>query len=232
MKKNEILQRDVLDAIKWEPQLYAAQIEVTANNGIITLKGNVDLPAKKIKAKSTAKQVPGVLEVLEQIQVKISGWEQKNDFDIAQALLNVFRWNWNTLNDSIEVKVENGHVTLSGELEWHYQKEAASRAVTNLIGVKGIKNNIVIDSRLGPPINKEIIERALKNHVAIDTASITVEVSRNEVILEGTVDSRYQKELAEKITWKAPGVRNIKNNLKVIHEHAEKTLNVFYKMTH
>ncbi|WP_206669101.1 BON domain-containing protein [Flavobacterium pectinovorum] len=129
-------------------------------------------------------------------------------------------------------KVENGHVTLSGELEWHYQKEAAIKAVTNLIGVKGVDNNIVIDSRLSPPINKEIIQRALKNHVEIDTVSITVEVSRNEVTLEGAVDSRYQKELAEKITWKAPGVRDIKNNLKVIQEHAEKTLDVFYKMTH
>jgi len=231
MKKNEILQRDVLDAIKWESQLNAAQIEVTANNGIITLKGIVDLPAKKIKAKNTAKQVPGVLEVLENIQVKISSREQKNDFDIAQAVLNAFRWNWNTLNDTIEVKVENGQVTLSGELEWHYQKEAATKAVSNLIGVKGVDNNIVIDSRLSPPINKEIIQRALKNHVAIDTASITVEVSRNEVTLEGAVDSRYQKELAEKITWKAPGVRDIKNNLKVTQEHAEKALDVFYKMT-
>jgi osmotically-inducible protein OsmY len=232
MKKNEILQRDVLDAIKWEPQLNAAQIEVTANNGIISLKGNVDLPEKRLKAKNTAKQVPGVLEVLENIQVKINSWEQKNDFDIAQAVLNAFAWNWNTLNDSIQVKVENGHVTLTGELEWYYQKEAATRAVTNLIGVKGVDNNIVIDSRLNHPIDKEIIKRALKNHVAIDSASITVEVSRNEVTLEGAVDSRYQKELAEKITWKAPGVRNIKNNLKVNQEHTEKTLDVFYKMTH
>ncbi|SHL36410.1 BON domain-containing protein [Flavobacterium chilense] len=232
MKKNEILQRDVLDAIKWETQLNTSQIEVTANNGIVTLKGIVDLPAKKIKAKDTAKQVPGVLEVFENIQVKINSREQKNDCDIAQAVLNAFRWNWNTLNDSIEVKVENGHVTLSGELEWHYQKEAAARAVTNLIGVKTVNNNIIIDSRLSHPINKEIIKRALKNHVAIHTASIRVEVSGNEVTLEGAVDSRYQKELAEKITWKTPGVRNIKNNLKVIAEHIDKTLDVFYKMTH
>lgn len=117
-------------------------------------------------------------------------------------------------------------------MEWHYQKEAATRAVNNLIGVKGVNNNITIDSRLSIPINKEIIKRALKNHVAIDTASIAVEVSRNEVTLEGTVDSRYQKELAEKITWKAPGVRNIKNNLNVLHEPVEKTLDVFYKTTH
>ncbi|WP_029268430.1 BON domain-containing protein [Flavobacterium sp. KJJ] len=232
MKKNEILQRDVLDAIKWEPKLNTAQIEVTANNGIVTLKGIVDFPAKKIKAKNTAKQVPGVLEVLENIQVKINNWEQKNDCDIAQAILNAFTWNWNTLNDSIEVKVENGYVTLTGELEWYYQKEAATRAVTNLIGVKGVDNNIVIDSRLSHPINKEIIRRALKNHVAIHTASITIQVSGNEVTLEGAVDSQYQKELAEKITWKAPGVRNIKNNLEVIPEHLEKTLDFFYKMTH
>lgn len=231
MKNNEILKRDVLDAIKWEPQLNTSEIEVSANKGIITLGGAVDLLEKKTKALAVAKQVPGVLQILENIEVKINSWQQKNDHDIAQAVLNAFKWNWNTINDGIEVQVENGHVTLTGELEWHYQKEAATRAVNNLIGVKGITNNIRIDSRLTTPIDKALIKRALKNHVAIDLASIEIEVSRNEVTLEGTVDSLYQKELAEKITWKAPGVRNVQNNLNVIHEYIEKTSDGFYKKT-
>lgn len=223
MKDNEILQRDVQDALKWDTQLNTAEIEVTAINGIVTLTGIVDAPEKKATAQNTAKQIPGVLDVLENIEVKINSWEQKNDIDIAQAVLNAFRWNWNTLNNSIQVQVENGLVTLTGELEWHYQKEAATKVVNNLIGVKGLINNIRIDSNLTAPINKEIIKQALKNHVAIDLADIAVKVDNNEVILEGTVDSLYQKELAEKITWKAPGVRNVKNNLKVITEHTEKT---------
>lgn len=103
MKKDEILQRDVQDAIKWVTQLNTSTIEVTANNGVVTLKGIVDLPEKKIKAKNTAKQVPGVLEVLENIHVKTHIWEQKKDSDIAKAVLNAFEWNWNTINDSIEV---------------------------------------------------------------------------------------------------------------------------------
>ena len=222
MKDNEILQRDVQDALKWETQLNTAEIEVTAKNGIVTLTGIVDAPEKKTKAQNTAKQISGVLEVFENIEVKINSWEQKNDIDIAQEVLNAFKWNWNTLNNSIEVQVENGQVTLSGELEWQYQKEAASRVVNNLIGVKGVINNIRIDPNLTAPINKEVIKKALKNHIAIDLAVITVKVDKNEVVLEGTVDSLYQKELAEKITWKAPGVRNVKNNLKVIHEHTEK----------
>jgi len=229
MKNDEILQRDVQDAIKWEPQLNTAKIEVTAKNGIVSLNGIVDLLEKKIKALKTAKQVPGVLDVLENINVKINSWEQKNDKDIAKAVADAFKWNWNTINDGIQVEVENGLVTLTGELEWFYQKEAAARAVNNMIGVKGIINNIRIDSRLTVPINKEIIQRALKNHVAIDLATITVEVSINEVTLEGTVDSLYQKELAEKITWKAPGVRNVKNNLIVVHEYVEKMHDGFYK---
>ncbi|MEZ0129218.1 BON domain-containing protein [Flavobacterium sp. LBUM151] len=232
IKDNEILQRDIQDALKWETQLNTAEIEVTAINGIVTLTGIVDTVEKKAKAQTIARQISGVLDVLENIEVKINSWEQKNDIDIAQAVLNAFRWNWNTLNDGIQVQVENGQVTLSGELEWHYQKEAATRVVNNLIGVKGVMNNISLNSTLNAPINKEIIKKALKNHVAIDLAVIAVEVDKNEVILEGTVDSLYQKELAEKITWKAPGVRNVKNNLTIIHEHTKKTSDGFYKTIH
>ncbi|MCV9927527.1 BON domain-containing protein [Flavobacterium sp. LS1R49] len=156
------------------------------------------------------------------VEIKTSSWKQKNDYTIAQAVLDAFKWNWNTINNSIYVQVMNGQVTLTGKLEWHYQKEAATRAVNNLIGVKEVVNNISVDSKLIIPINKKNIKRALKNHVALDYASIVIAIYKNDIILKGTVDSFYQKELAEKITWKTPGVRNVKNNLKVIHEPIEK----------
>ncbi len=178
IKDNEILQRDVQDALKWETQLNTAEIEVTAINGIVTLTGIVDTVEKKAKAQTIARQISGVLDVLENIEVKINSWEQKNDIDIAPAVLNAFRWNWNTLNDGIQVQVENGQVTLSGELEWHYQKEAATRVVNNLIGVKGVMNNISLNSTLNAPVNKEVIKRALKNHIATDLAVIAVEVDK------------------------------------------------------
>ncbi|MEO6175815.1 MAG: BON domain-containing protein [Flavobacterium circumlabens] len=122
---------------------------------------------------------------------------------MSQTILNAFKWNWNTINDSIQVQVKNGYVTLTEQLEWH-KKQAATKAVNNVIGVKGVLNNISIESGLTAPINKEIIKRALQNHTAIDLAGISVEVFENEVTLEGTVDSRYQKELAAKLRGKRP----------------------------
>ncbi|WP_291143485.1 BON domain-containing protein [Flavobacterium sp. UBA7680] len=229
MKKNEILQRDVQDALNWEPELNTAQIQVSANNGLITLSGFVDLPEKKTKARNTAKQVPGVLGVLENIKIKTNSWEYQNDHDLAQTIIKAFKWNWNTVNDTIQVQVKNGHVTLTGELEWHYQKEGATKAVNNVIGVKGVDNNICIESGLNATITKDSIKGALQGHIAIDLEGIVIQVFENEVILEGRVDSRYQKELAAKIIWKTPGVRNVVNNLKIIHENTRLTLGLFYK---
>ncbi|GEP51084.1 ornithine aminotransferase [Flavobacterium noncentrifugens] len=215
MKSNEDLQKQVQDAIKWEPLLSAAEIGVTAKNGIITLSGNVDRYGKKNQAEHAAKQVEGVKGVIENILVQNSNWNKNGDNEIAEAILNAFKWNWNTLNDTIRVNVEDGWVTLSGTLEWQYQKEAARQAVSNLMGVKGVSNNIAIAPLSEIKVSKTVIMRALKSHVALDVSNISVEVSNNNILLDGTVDSWFQKELAAKIAWKAPGVQGVTNNLLV-----------------
>lgn len=144
MKTNEELQKDVQDAIKWQPLLKAAEIGVTAKNGVVTLTGNVNSFTKKIEAEKAAKSVLGVRAVVEEIHVKLSTSLDKNDEDLAGEILSSMKWDWSVPNDKVQVKVENGWVTIDGSVEWNYQKEAARSCAANLIGVKGVEITLIL----------------------------------------------------------------------------------------
>ena len=214
MKTNADLQKDVQDAIKWEPLLNAAEIGVTAKDGVITLTGVVDSYSKKIEAEDAAKNVAGVKAVVEKIEIKFSSsWGKKDDNEIASEVLSAFKWNWQVPNNKVKVKVEDGWVTLSGELEWNTQKEAAKDAVKNLLGVKGVSNTITIKSETQDQIEKRDIESALNRSWATMDKDIMVKVTDHNVKLSGTVNSWYQKDEAARIAWNAPGVWSVDNEL-------------------
>lgn len=216
MKTNEVLQKDVQDAIKWEPLLQAAEIGVIVKEGVVTLTGTVDNYTKKIEAETAAKNVEGVKAVIEKIEVHYdSFWSKKTDEDIANEVINALQWNWNVPNDSVKTKVEDGWVTLEGDLAWNYQRESAQNAVKNLVGVKGLTCNIKIKSDTSDNVEKVAIEKALSRNWSINDNDIEVKVNSNEVTLSGTVDSYFQKDEAEKIAWKAPGVWTVNNELSV-----------------
>jgi osmotically-inducible protein OsmY len=215
MKSNEELQKDVQHAIKWEPLMHAAEIGVTAKDGVITLTGVVDSYAKKIEAENAAKNVSGVKAVAESIEVNYGNSFKKNDTEIANEVLSAWKWNWEVPNSKIKVKVENGWITLDGEVEWNYQKEAAKSAVIHLAGVKGVFNNILIKSEAKDVIEKDAVERALGRSWSVDDQAIHVKVAGNVVKLTGSVHSLYQKDEAGRLAWNAPGVWSVENELVV-----------------
>jgi len=215
MKNNETLQKDVQEAIKWEPLLNAAEIGVTAKDGVITLTGIVNCYSKKSEAEDAAKNVAGVKAVVEKIEVQFDSMSKKGDNEIANEVLIAFKENLAVPYDKIKVKVENGWVTLEGELQWNYQKEVAKRAVSNLSGVKGVSNNFIIKSDINDEIEKVDIERAFARTWSLDDKNIQIKVSGNRVTLSGTVSSLYQREKAERITLNAPGVWAVNNELVV-----------------
>lgn len=218
MKTNESLQKDVQDAIKWEPLLNAAEIGVTAKDGVITLTGVVDSYAKKLEAEDAAKNVAGVKAVAEEITIEFNGTAKHNDSQIATEVVNAFKFNWEVPEDKVHVVVESGWVTLSGEVEWNYQKEAARKALRHLAGVKGVNNNLTIRVNLHDALEKMDIERALDRNWSIDSGGIKVAVSGNRVTLNGVVDSIYQKDEAGRIAWNAPGVRTVDNELVIDYD--------------
>lgn len=213
MKRNEDLQRDVQDAIKWEPLLNAAEIGVTAKDGVITLTGTVDSYAKKLEAEDAAKKVAGVRAIAQEIEIRFANSNKKNDAEVATEIVTALTSNFEIPENLIKVKVENGFVTLEGELSWNYQKEAAKRVVNHLLGVKGVTNNIRIKSDFADQVEKVEIEKALFRNRTVDSEDIHVLVSGNKVTLNGTVTSFYERGEAERMAWNAPGVSKVDNEL-------------------
>jgi len=213
MKTNEELQKDVQNAIKWEPLLNAAEIGVTAKDGVVSLTGVVDSYSKKLEAENAAKNVAGVKAVVEKIEVKFTSTWNKSDLDIANEVVTALKSNLVVPKDKIKVKVEGGWITLDGEVPWNYQGEAAKKAVTYLNGVKGVTNNIKIKSEVHDEIEKEKVESALKLNWSLNSQNIKVKVSGTNITLTGTVSSWYQKEEAGRIAWSTPGVWSVDNEL-------------------
>ncbi|MES2267514.1 MAG: BON domain-containing protein [Bacteroidota bacterium] len=219
MKTNQELQKDVQDAIRWEPLLNAAEIGVTAKDGVVTLTGTVDSYYKKVEAETAAKNVAGVKAVAEEIVIKYGDYGKKSDTEIANEVLKAWKWNWEVPEEKIKVKVENGWVTLEGELQWNYQREAAKKAINTLAGVLGVSNNIKIKSETHDAIEKKDIEGALERNSSIDDLGINVDVKGSNVKLTGTVNSFYAKDEAEQIAWNAPGVWTVDNELVIEYDN-------------
>lgn len=221
MKTNEELQKDVQSAIKWEPLLNAAEIGVTAKDGIITLTGVVNGYAKKMEAEMAAKNVAGVKAVVEKIEIKFESTSaKKDDNDIATEALSAIKGMWDLPTDKIKVKVEKGWVTLEGELSWNFQKNAAKNAIINLVGVLGVSNNITIKSYIDNAIEQKDVEDALKRNWTVNTQNVHVKVSGTKVILTGSVNSWHQKDEAERIVWNTPGIWLVDNELEVDYEYS------------
>jgi len=193
--------------------LNAAEIGVIAKDGVVSLTGVVDSYAKKMEAENAAKRVIGVKALVEKIEVKFPNDWSKTDAEIANEVLSALKSNWSVPNDKVTVKVEDGWVTLGGELPWNYQKEAAKNAVNFLMGVKGVTNNIKIKSETQDAIEKMDVENAIGRSWSLDDNDINVAVSGTTVTLTGTVRSWYQKEEAGRIAWKTPGIWHVKNDL-------------------
>jgi osmotically-inducible protein OsmY len=219
MRTNEELQADVQKAIQWEPLLHSAEIGVTVKDGVVSLTGTVDSYLKKVEAESAVKRVTGVKGLVENIIIKFPDTLLKTDLEIANEVITGLENNWMVPPDSVMVKVENGWVTLTGELPWNYQKEAAKNGLNSLAGVKGVLNHINIKSATFDAIEKEKVEHAIDRSWSLENSDIKVNVNGNSVTLTGTVDSWYQKEEAERIAWKTPGIGHVTNDLVIDYKY-------------
>jgi osmotically-inducible protein OsmY len=216
MKTNVELQKDVMEELRWEPMLNAAEIGVAAKNGVITLTGTVDSYSKKLSAERAAKRVAGVKAVAEDIMVKLPGSNQRTDAEIAQAALSALRWNTSVPDRKIKLKVEDGWIFLEGEVDWQFEKDAARLAVTDLLGVRGVTNSIELKPEISIPLIKDNIKKALERNAALEAGNIKVETFDHKVVLKGTVHTWTERNEAEKAAWSAPGVISVEDELLVV----------------
>jgi osmotically-inducible protein OsmY len=178
----------------------------------------VDSYAKKAEAEEAAKSVKGVKVVVEKLEVKFdNGFGKKEDNEIASELIRIADWNSRIPKNKLKAKVEDGWVTLEGEVDRNYQKEAAENIAANHSGVRGVTNNITI-KETEDQVDKKAIERALRRNLFVDDSNIKVDVSGHKLTLTGTVPSWHDKGKAERIAWNAIGICKVENDLQIDYD--------------
>jgi osmotically-inducible protein OsmY len=215
MKSDKQVQTDVLAELGWEPSVNAAHIGVEVSDGVVTLAGHVGSYAEKLNAERAAQRVAGVKALAVEMDVTLAGPSQRTDADIARSAENVLQWTTSAPPNCIRVKVEKGWITLSGQVEWDFQRKSAAGAVRHLMGVTGVSDQVALKPRVSSTIVKSDIEAALKRRAQSHADAITVEIRGNDVTLTGIVNSWSERQLAVDSAWGAPGVHNVMDNLTV-----------------
>jgi osmotically-inducible protein OsmY len=214
IKTDVDIQRDVLQELAWDPRVNRTDVGVEVKQGVVALVGTIDSYAKKQAACDAAHRVPGVLDVANDLEVRIPSPWAKNDTDIAHAVRNALVWDVFVPDQQIKSTVTSGWVTLEGQMDTAYQREDAMHVVERLSGVRGVTNLLTVKTKTVDAAKiRASIEEALKRQSERETKRIQIQVSEGLVTLSGTVRSWAEKNAIESVASFAPGVRSIKNKL-------------------
>ena len=209
------LRQNILDELEFEPSIDAADIGVAVEDGVVTLTGHVGSYAQKIAAEQAVLRVKGVRAIAEKIEVRYPNDKKTADDEIAKRALSIIAWDTTVPDDRIQVKVEHGWVTLSGQVEWFFQKNAAESAVRKLSGVIGVNNRITVLPHVQAGNIRQRIEDALKRNAELEAEGIRVLVSGGKVTLEGKVNAWRERSVAERAAWAVPGVTSVEDHLAI-----------------
>lgn len=210
------LQDNVLRALDWEPSVDSAEIGVSVDGGVVTLRGDVQTFAERVVAERSAQSVYGVKAVANELNVRPGRGLERTDTEIAQAALNVLKWSSQVPADRISLTVSGGWVTLKGDVDWNYQRAAAVRAVRDLDGVLGVTSSIALQPRASVEDVQAKIQAALRRSAEIDARRINVQVKDGSVTLSGSVHSFAEREEARHAAWSAPGVKDVQDHMAIV----------------
>jgi osmotically-inducible protein OsmY len=209
------LRQSVLEELDFDPSFDADGIGVAVENGVVTLTGHVRSYAAKLAVERAVQRVKGVHGIAEEIEIRYPADKRTADDQIAERALSSIKWNAQVPGDAVLVKVEKGWVTLSGTVDWQFQRIAAESAVRRLSGVAGISNMITIKPQVRPTDVKSKILDALKRNAQLEADAIRVSVDNDTVTLEGNVKAWYERGIAERAAWSAPGVSKVEDRISV-----------------
>jgi osmotically-inducible protein OsmY len=210
------LKQHVQNALDWEPSLDATDVGVSVDEGVVTLRGNVGTYAEKVMAERVVLRTYGVKGLANDLAVHLPSGFERTDTELAQAAVVALKWNTMIPKDRVTVTVTNGWLTLNGMLDWQYQKDAAGRALHNLVGMKGLTNTIVVKPRVKTTDVQDKIEAAFKRSAEIDARRINVIATDGKVTLNGNVHSWAERQEAERAAWAAPGVTQVDDRLAIV----------------
>lgn len=209
------LKQLIEEELDFEPSIDAADIGIAVENGIVTLSGHVPSYAQKTKIEEIVGRIKGVRGYAEEIEVRFPGEKYMADDTLAARAADLIKWNTFIPADAVKVKVQKGYLTLTGMVEWQYQKDSAYRAVSEMDGLVGVYNRIELRPRASAADVKSRIEKALKRSAELEADAIKVNVADGKVTLEGKIKSWAERGIAERAAWAAPGVRQVEDHLRI-----------------
>jgi osmotically-inducible protein OsmY len=211
---DKVLRKDILEEFEFDPSFDAEHIGVAVENNVVTLSGYVDNYAQKLAAIAATRRVKGVHAIAEEIQVRSAFQPKTADDQIAKRAIDILKWNSTIAKFSIDVLVQQGWITLSGLVDWQFERNVAEDCVRKLSGVVGVSNDIKLKPGVNTADVKAKIEAALKRHAEIEADAIRVVLKGTDhVVLEGKVHSWAERRAAENAAWSAPGVLNVEDHI-------------------
>ena len=216
MKTDSQLQRDVIDELAWDPSIDHAQVGVAASGGVVTLSGYVGTYLQKLASQRAAERVAGVQGIAEELKVRYPSDPKTTDAEIARRILDLLAWDAAIPSDKIKVTVESGWVTLTGAVDWNYQKDAARKAAGRITGVIGVANQVVVNNAFVADDVRNLIMAAFKRSASADASALSVTAVGSTVTLAGNVHGRHERQVAERTAWAAPGVHFVEDNIVVL----------------
>lgn len=215
MKTDIQLKADVTAELAWDPAINATAIGVQVKDGVVTLSGHLDSYGEKQAVEKAVRRVSGVRGIAVELDVKLAPDHRRSDSEIAQAALHALRLHTWVPEDQIKVEVEDGWVTLSGEVNWHYQIASAEQCIRPLLGVRGLTSKLTVKSRVSENDVSADIIAALTRQAERDAKRIDIGVEGGVVTLSGDVHSMAEHDAAVNAAWSTGGVSRVVDRLTV-----------------
>lgn len=216
MKTDAQLQSDVEAELAWDPEVTHTNVGVLVKDGVVTLTGHPASHSEKYAIERAAQRVAGVRAIAVELRVRLPQGDERPDADIALAARRALTWNALLADQKVGVMVENGCVTLSGEVEWQFQRHAAEAAVRHLLGVTAVANQIAVNPKISADNIAAKIDHALTRQAHREAHNIEVSVRGSAVTLRGKVYSWAEWRAAQSAAWSAPGIATVTNDLQVV----------------